>query len=277
MAYERTAWATGDVVTAERLNKMEGGIAASPLDGMSLAFLGDSWCAGSGDGAGGWARLVGEAFPGATVTNKGHYGADWAQAAGFHCPHSGDATDPLPDELDYLVVEAYTNGLYAEPVEQDGKRGVIDKFGRLKRFGSASDAHWDGDAAWQAAYPGDTATYAAECDWVLGSLARRYAGGGTRLLVIAPYRAPSQWPKSAGEHASGEGFAEFLPAVGALAAKWGYDFLDRFTTSPIPSWSWDASVPYMWHKDGGEVDATHLGLAGNRRVLGPIVDAILAL
>ncbi|KAA8827252.1 hypothetical protein [Bifidobacterium myosotis] len=274
MAYDATTWSDGDIITADKLNHLEQGVAVTPLDGKTLVFLGDSWCAGSGDGAGAWATLIQQRYPKSTCVNKGHYGSDWAQAATRHAPHSGDPTDPLPDTIDYLIVEAYTNGLYTPPVEQDGKSGVIDQFNRLKRFGTPNATYWTDDASWQKAYTGDTGTFAAETDWVLGSLARAHPEA--RKLVIAPYRAPSQYPTSVGEQATGEAFATFLPSVWTLAEKYGYATYNGFDHSPIPGWDFTLATPYMW-VNNTKTDATHLNAKGNEKITPAILDAILAL
>lgn len=241
---------------------------ASPLSSASMLFLGDSWCAGSGDGTGGWATLIKATHPDATVINKGHPGADWYQAAGYHCPFGGgEPSDPLPAATDYLVVQAYTNGLYQASSEQNGV--VTDGKSGLP-LGTPSTDHWNGIAGLDASYPQDS--HCRRADWVLGSLAREYAGKGTRLLLIAPYRAPSQ----DGEN---NAYRLLLPSIFAIARKWGYRILDNFTSSPIPYWDRTLAEPYMWHRtandNGGEgVDDTHLGLAGNKRVTPAILTAL---
>lgn len=262
-----------EYIPAIRLGRVTGlamrrGSSASPLSSARMLFLGDSWCAGSGDGYGGWATLIKATYPDATVINKGHYGADWLQAAGYHCPFDGgEPSDPLPDATDYLVVQAYTNGLYQASSEQNGV--VTDGKSGLP-LGTPSTDHWKGIDGLNASYPQDS--HCRRADWVLGSLARKYAGKGTRLLLIAPYRAPSQ----DGEN---NAYRLLLPSIFAIARKWGYQILDNFTSSPIPYWDRTLAEPYMWHRtandNGGEgVDDTHLGLAGNKRVTPAIVAAL---
>lgn len=266
-----TTWT--EYAPAIRLGRVTGlamrrGSSASPLSSASMLFLGDSWCAGSGDGTGGWATLIKATHPDATVINKGHYGADWSQAARYHCPFDGsEPSDPLPDATDYLVVQAYTNGLYQASSEQNG---VVTDGGSGLPLGTPSTDHWKGIDGLNASYPQDS--HCRRADWVLGSLARKYAGKGTRLLLIAPYRAPSQ----DGEN---NAYRLLLPSIFAIARKWGYQILDNFTSSPIPYWDRTLAEPYMWHRtasdNGGEVvDDTHLGLAGNKRITPAIVTAL---
>lgn len=245
----------------------------SPLNGKSMIFLGDSWCAGSGDGTGAWATLIKQSCPNSTIENHGHPGADWWQAGNnYHFPYDGStAPDPLPDICDYLVVEEYTNGLYQDMSSDglnDGRTAGALPFGTPNL-----DAFFTNKASLDTAYPDDS--WCKRADWVLGMCARKYATQGTKLLLIAPYRAPEQaGPNSA--------FLHFHPMVQELARKWGFAVYDRFLSSQIPYWDTTLAEPFMWHKSasdpgGAGIDNVHLGLAGNKVITPGILHAMESL
>lgn len=241
--------------------------------GKTIVFMGDSWCAGSGDGHGAWAKLFQSQFNLSTTVNKGHPGADWWQAANnYHFPFDGStAPDPLPDTCDYLVVEEYTNGLYQDMSSDglnDGRTTGAIPFGTPNL-----DAFFTNKASLDTAYPDDS--WCKRADWVLGMCARKYATQGTKLLLIAPYRAPKQaGPNSA--------FLHFHPMVQELARKWGFAVYDRFLSSQIPYWDTTLAEPFMWHKSasdagGAGIDNIHLGLAGNKVITPGIIEAMKRL
>lgn len=245
----------------------------SPLNGKSMVFIGDSWCAGSGDGAGAWANLIKQSCPNSTIENHGHAGADWWQAGNnYHFPFNGSTPpDPLPDTADYVVVQAYTNGLYQNVAGSgdtmtDGRSPAPLPIGKpdLDSFPKTYN-----DLT--TLYPADSNV--RRCEWVLSQIARKYASQGTKLLLILPYRAPSQ----AG---SKNAFAVLRPYVIQLAEKYGFAIYDRFQNSQVPYWDSKLAEPFMWHKtvNGEEaIDDTHLGLAGNKLITPGILHAMESL
>jgi cephalosporin-C deacetylase-like acetyl esterase len=245
---------------------------SSTLAGKQILLTGDSWCSGSGDGTGGWGAIIKSEFPTCDIVYKSDYGMDWWQGANFIFPATEKPENrwKLPEAPDYVLIEAYTNGLYQD-VNQTGGAMTDGRASEAIKFGSVNRDKYPTDFKSLKVLHNNEDTWAYRAEWFLWQMQKKYAGNGkTKFAIVFPYRAPNM----AGEKTA---FHQFKPIVEELASKYGYPVLDMYEPSIIPYWNNELSAPYMWRKDNGQLDDCHLGLAGNKLITPPIIKFLLGL
>ena len=207
---------------------VEGTQIANPLHGKKAVFLGDSWCAGNSESRGTWASRIKTNNPTMTVTNYGLHGADWAQCS-IHVLDNTERMNTIK-EADYIIIEAYTNGLYGETSQLGKSLGEIDEFNylTLEQINSLPNSH---------AKDLEKALYriATECH-------------GKKIGVIFPYKAVAHLSPS-------NAFVTFRPQVMACCRKYNIPVFDNFDGCNIPSWHEELRRQYYFENDGVHLNA----------------------
>ena len=219
-------------------DKDESSSIVNPLQGKKAVFLGDSWCAGNAESGGTWASRIKENNPSMTVTNYGMHGADWAQCR----LHVLDHEDKLAviKEADYIIIEAYTNGLYGDVSELTQPLGEINEFNymTLEQI---------------EALP---STYAKDLERALYIIATECPG--KKIGVIFPYKAVAHLSET-------NAFRVFKPQVLACCRKYNIPVFDNFDGCNIPSWNETLRIPFY-----ATNDTVHLAKQGYDLITPPI-------
>ena len=210
----------------------------NPLHGKKAVFLGDSWCAGNSESGGTWASRIKRNNPSMTVTNYGLHGADWAQCS----IHVLDHEDKLAvlKEADYIIIEAYTNGLYGDVSGLSKPLGEIDEFNymtleQIEKLPS---------------------TYAKDLERALYRIATECVG--KKIGVIFPYKAVAHLSET-------NAFRVFKPQVMACCRKYNIPVFDNFDGCNIPSWNETLRIPFY-----ATDDTVHLAKQGYDLITPPI-------
>ena len=209
---------------------VEGTQIANPLHGKKAVFLGDSWCAGNSESRGTWASRIKTNNPTMTVTNYGLHGADWAQCS-IHVLDNTERMNTIK-EADYIIIEAYTNGLYGETSQLGKSLGEIDEFNylTLEQIDSLPNS------------------YAKDLEKALYRIATECHG--KKIGVIFPYKAVAHLSPS-------NAFVTFRPQVMACCRKYNIPVFDNFDGCNIPSWHEELRKDYYV-----ENDTVHLNAKG---------------
>lgn len=209
---------------------VEGTQIANPLHGKKAVFLGDSWCAGNSESRGTWASRIKINNPTMTVTNYGLHGADWAQCS-IHVLDNTERMNTIK-EADYIIIEAYTNGLYGETSQLGKPLGEIDEFNylTLEQIDSLPNS------------------YAKDLEKALYRIATECHG--KKIGVIFPYKAVAHLSPT-------NGFVAFRPQVMACCRKYNIPVFDNFDGCNIPSWHEELRKDYYV-----ENDTVHLNAKG---------------
>lgn len=217
----------------------------NPLTGKSFIFFGDSWCAGNSSAGGGWADWLKRKNPSITVKNCGVHGADWWQ-----CYNKWFVVDKdtLPNNADYIIIEAYTNGLYANVDQVAKPLGEVDEF---TYYNSVDEIIALGD------------TYAVDLEKVLYSIVTKW--NGKKIGLMFPY-------KSADMLRQNNAFRQFREQVFKCCRKYNIPVFDNFDSCNIPSWTQEYIDKYFWHGDDNREhgDGVHLNATGYDIICPPI-------
>lgn len=209
----------------------------NPLTGKSFIFFGDSWCAGNSSAGGGWADWLKRKNPSITVKNCGVHGADWWQ-----CYNKWFVVDKdtLPNNADYIIIEAYTNGLYVNVDQVAKPLGEVDEF---TYYNSVDEIIALGD------------TYAVDLEKVLYSIVNKW--DGKKIGLMFPY-------KSADMLRQNNAFRQFREQVFKCCRKYNIAVFDNFDSCNIPSWTQEYIDKYFWHGDDNREhgDGVHLNATG---------------
>lgn len=220
------------------IENTEGTQIKNPLHGKKAVFLGDSWCAGNAESGGTWASRIKTNNPSMTVTNYGLHGADWAQCS----IHVLDHEDKLAvmKESDYIIIEAYTNGLYGDV------SGLSKPLGEINEFNYMTLEQIE-------ALPN---SYAKDLERALYRIANECTGN--KIGVIFPYKAVAHLSET-------NAFRVFRPQVLACCRKYNIPVFDNFDGCNIPSWSDTLRVPFY-----ATNDTVHLAKQGYDLITPPI-------
>ncbi len=202
----------------------------NPLNNKKAVFLGDSWCAGNAESNGNWATRIKANNPTLTVTNYGLHGADWSQCN----IHVLDHADKLAvmKEADYIIIEAYTNGLYGDVSSLTKPLGTINEF----TYQTLEEIE---------ALPN---SYAKDLEKALYRIATECHG--KKIGVIFPYKAVAHLSPS-------NAFVAFRSQVMACCRKYNIPVFDNFDGCNIPSWHEELRKEYYV-----ENDTVHLNAKG---------------
>ena len=219
-------------------DKDESSSIVNPLHGKKAVFLGDSWCAGNAESGGTWVSRIKTNNPSMTVTNYGLHGADWAQCS----IHVLDHADKLAvmKEADYIIIEAYTNGLYGDVSGLTKPLGEINEFNymRLQQIEALPD------------------TYAKDLEKALYRIVTECTG--KKIGVIFPYKAVAHLSET-------NAFRVFRAQVLACCRKYNIPVFDNFDGCNIPSWHTELRKEYYFQNDG-----VHLNAKGYDLITPPI-------
>lgn len=204
-------------------SKVSGYLSSNPLNNKKAVFLGDSWCAGNAEGGGGWCQRIKESNPTLTVVNYGQHGADWAQGNLFFL----DVEEKMAEikSSDYVIIEAYTNGLYGDVSGLSKSLGSIDEFTymSLEQIEALPD------------------TYAKDLEKFMFRIASECHG--KKIGLMFPY-------KSVDHLRENNAFRQFRPEVIKCANKYNIPIFDNFNGCNIPSWDAELRKDYYFQNDG---------------------------
>lgn len=206
-----------------------------PLYGTTAIFFGDSTTAGSGDAAGGWPTWIYKRNLSMHCINCGVYGATFGSASAQWFD-GADNQAGLPDEADYVIIQAYTNGMYGESPQKPV--GTVSEFDYTVTASTA-----------------DTTTYSGEAEkFVLQCLSRWH---GKKLGMIIGYKATAHL-------AQNSPYRQFAEQIRVLCRKYSIPVLDLQNNSTIPCYTQDQIDTYFYKATGQEHgDGVHLNAKGN--------------
>lgn len=219
-------------------DKDESSSIVNPLQGKKAVFLGDSWCAGNAESRGTWASRIKTNNPSMVVTNYGLHGADWAQCS-IHVLDHADKLAVMKD-ADYIIIEAYTNGLYGDVSGLSKPLGEINEFNymRLQQIEALPD------------------TFAKDLERALYRIVTECTG--KKIGVIFPYKAVAHLSET-------NAFRVFRAQVLACCRKYNIPVFDNFDGCNIPSWHTELRKEYYFQNDG-----VHLNAKGYDLITPPI-------
>ena len=173
-----------------------------------------------------------------TVTNYGLHGADWAQCS-IHVLDHADKLAVMKD-ADYIIIEAYTNGLYGDVSGLSKPLGEINEFNymRLQQIEALPD------------------TYAKDLERALYRIVTECTG--KKIGVIFPYKAVAHLSET-------NAFRVFRPQVLACCRKYNIPVFDNFDGCNIPSWHSELRKEYYFQND-----SVHLNAKGYDLITPPI-------
>lgn len=219
-------------------SKLSSSLNSNPLNNKKAVFLGDSWCAGNAESGGTWASRIKSNNPSMTVTNYGLHGADWNQCS-IHVLDHADKLAVMKD-ADYIIIEAYTNGLYGDVSELSKPLGEINEFNymRLQQIEELPN------------------TYAKDLERALYRIVTQCTG--KKIGVVFPYKAVAHLSET-------NAFRVFRPQVMACCRKYNIPVFDNFDGCNIPSWHTELRKDYYV-----ENDTVHLNAKGYDLITPPI-------
>ena len=227
------------IASDENLNNKQND---NPLYGKKAIFFGDSWCAGNTSSPGGWASIIKSNNPSMTVINCGKHGADWGQFYSYWFNNT-DNYNSLDNDADYVIIEAYTNGLYTDVSNLVSKPlGDIDSYTYYNSIPEIDKALGE--------------TYARDLERCLFSVVNRW--NGKKIGLIFPY-------KSVAHLAENNAFRVFRDTVIKCANKYNIPIFDNFNGSNIQCWKQEYIDKYFFQSDG-----THLNALGYSIITPPI-------
>ena len=233
------------IASDENLNNKQN---KNPLYGKKAIFFGDSWCAGNTSQPGGWAGWIKANNPSMTITNCGRHGADWWQCYNAWFEDTNNYNS-LPDDADYIIIEAYTNGLYELESELNKSLGIIDEFTYYNSIAEIESALGD--------------THARDLEKCLYSIVKRW--NGKKIGLMFPYKSVDMLNEN-------NAFRKFREQVFKCCRKYNIPVFDNFDGCNIPSWSSELRAKY-YLKD----DTVHLNKAGYDIICPPIENWIKTL
>ena len=211
----------------------------NPLYGKKAIFFGDSWCDGNTSQPGGWAGWIKANNPSMTITNCGRHGADWFQC--YNTWFNDKANyNSLDDEADYIIIEAYTNGLYVDVDQVAKPLGEVDEF---TYYNSVDEIIALGN------------TYAVDLEKVLYSIVTKW--NGKKIGLMFPYKSVDMLRQN-------NAFRKFREQVFKCCRKYNIAVFDNFDSCNIPSWTQEYIDKYFFHGDDNQEhgDRVHLNNLG---------------
>ena len=220
----------------------------NPLYEKKAIFFGDSWCAGNTSAPSGWAGIIKNNNPTMTITNCGIHGADWSQCY-THFINKEEVWNSLDDNADYIIIEAYTNGLYSDVSSISKPLGEIDEFNFYNSHEEIEKAHGN--------------TYAKDLEIALYHITKRWQG--KKIGVIFPYKSVAMLREN-------NAFRVFREQVFKCCRKYNIPIFDNFDSSNIQSHRQEFVDKYFFEKDG-----CHLNKLGYEIITPPIESWIKTL
>ena len=213
----------------------------SNIYGKSFIFFGDSWCAGNTLAAGGWANWLKNKNPSITVKNCGVHGADWSQCYSKWIKNTENWSS-LSDDYDYIIIEAYTNGLYGTVTSLSKQLGTIDEFTYYNSVEEITKALGN--------------TFACDMEKCIYSITKRWAG--KKIGVMFPYKSVSMLKEN-------NAFRVFREQVFKCCRKYNIPVFDNFNGCNIQSYRTEFVEKYFFEQDG-----VHLNNLGYEIICPPI-------
>lgn len=213
----------------------------NPLYGKKVVFFGDSWCAGNTSAPDGWCGIIKANNPSMTAINCGRHGADWNQCY-LHILSNEEIMKTIVDS-DYVIVEAYTNGLYSEVDKISKELGEVNEYAyyqTLEEIEALDDS------------------YAKDLERVLYIIASTWHG--KKIGLMFPYKAVDHLKEN-------NAFRKFRGEVVKCANKYNIPIFDNFNGCNIPSWNEKLRVQYFM-----ENDTVHLNKKGYE-VITPAIES----
>ena len=227
----------------------------SPLSNKKIIYFGDSWCAGAGNATGGWETAIKRLIPSiAKSTNCGRNGSDWSQAYGYwfadetHYP-------TIDDDFDYIIIEAYTNGLYVSVENLTKQLGEINEY---TFFNSIEEIN---------IFYGNT--FARDLEKFIYSVVNKWPG--KKIGLMFPYKAVAMQQEN-------NAFRNFIPQVKKCCAKYNINVLDNFNGSNVPLLTQEQIDQYFYVQPNQEHgDGVHLNANGTNIIINKILKWIESL
>ena len=205
------------------------------LYGRTAIFFGDSTTAGSDDAAGGWSTWIYKRNLSMRCLNCGVYGATFGSASKQWFDGAENQAS-LPDEADYVIIQAYTSGMYGDSPQ--------------KPIGTVSEFDYTVTPA-----TADTTTYSGEAEKFLLQCINRWHG--KKLGIIIGYKAEAHL-------AQNSPYRQFAEQIRVLCRKYSIPVLDLQNSSTIPCYTQDQIDAYFYKAAGQEHgDGVHLNAKGN--------------
>lgn len=233
------------IVESENINNTQN---KNPLYGKKFVFFGDSWCAGNTSRAGGWCNWIQEQNPSITVKNCGRHGADWFQCYDYWFRNETNYNS-LSDDYDYIIIEAYTNGLYGDTSSLSKQLGAIDEFTYYSSIEEIDNALGN--------------TYARDLEKCLFIISQKWHG--KKIGLMFPYKAVAHLREN-------NAFRQFKSEVVKCANKYNIPVFDNFDGCNIPTWHEELRKQYYFENDG-----VHLNAKGYDVICPPIENWIKSL
>lgn len=227
----------------------------SPLSNKKIIYFGDSWCAGAGGATGGWARRIKEIIPSISKSvNCGRNGADWSQGYGYWFDNA-EHYATIDEDFDYIIIEAYTNGLYGSTDNLYKPLGEIDEFTFFNSIAEIN-SHYSN-------------TFARDLEKFIFSVVNRWAG--KKIGLMFPY-------KSVDMQQENNAFRNFIPQVKKCCAKYNINVLDNFNGSNIPLLTQSQIDQFFYFQpNASHADGVHLNANGTEIIINKILKWIESL
>ena len=199
----------------------------------SFLFFGDSWCVGNTSAPGGWADWLKNKHPSITKKNCGVHGADWEQCYSYWIENT-EKWNSLSDDYDYIIIEAYTNGLYGTVSSLSKQLGTIDEY-----------TYYNSVEEIEAALGN---TFAKDLEKCIYKITERWVG--KKIGVMFPYKSVAMLKED-------NAFRVFREQVFKCCRKYNVPVFDNFDSCNIQSYRTDFVEKYYFEQDG-----THLNSLG---------------
>ena len=212
------------------------------LNGKKIVFFGDSWTAPNSEKDLTFSDYVRLHNTGIEAYNRGRNGADWSQGYNYwFVSHP----DQIADEYDYIIIEAYTNGLYGDVSSLAKPLGTINEF-----------TYYDSQEEIDSAYSN---SYARDLEKMIFACVNKWKG--KKIGLMFPYKSVDMMREN-------NAFRQFRPQVFACCRKYNIPVFDNFDSSNVPTFTQEDIDNYFFHGDshGEHGDGVHLNSAGSALV-----------
>lgn len=210
----------------------------SNLNNKTGIFFGDSWCAGNQTYLGSWCKYIQEHVNTFKATNCGRHGADWWQAYNYW--FDGTHSDIIDKDYDYVIIEAYTNGLYGDVSDLSKELGAIDEFTYYSSLEEMSTALGN--------------TYAYDLEKFIYTVVNKWEG--KKIGLMFPYKSVAMMSET-------NAFRVFREQVIRCANKYNIPVLDNFNSCNIPARTTEQINTYFFNGDGVHLNANGNLIIGN--------------
>ena len=217
----------------------------SNLKNKKAIFFGDSWTAGNTQAPGSWCNWLHEKINTFIAQNCGRHGADWAQ--GYSYWFSGSQDNIVNADYDFVIIQAYTNGLYGNVSNLSKQLGTIDEFNFYNSISEMQTALGN--------------TYAFDLERFLYTIVNKYAG--KKIGLMFPY-------KSVAMKNQNNAFRVFREQVIKCCNKYNIAIFDNFNGCNIPSFTQEQIDQFYFkdtganHADGVHLNSNGIDLIGNK-------------